>query len=98
MAKPQLTIDGSFGESGGQVLLFVARIVARDRQTVRHREMPLAIGAHQGTGGGFFRTMAFSRHATTNLQILRQFLDVKIAIETNSRNNSIVRIDSSPTT
>lgn len=35
--------------------------------------IPMALG-----GGGIFRTLPLSRHTTTNIEILKQFLDVKI--------------------
>lgn len=37
--------------------------------------LPLAIGA-----GGRFRTLPLSRHATTNVDVIRRFLDVPIAV------------------
>ena len=37
--------------------------------------LPLGIGAHFGAGGGVFRTMALSLHATTHLEILHRFLE-----------------------
>jgi RNA 3'-terminal phosphate cyclase (ATP) len=53
----------------------------------------LGIGASQGTGGGTFRTLALSRHATTNLEILRHFLDIDIQVEANGRDDCMVRIE-----
>ena len=37
--------------------------------------LPLGIGAHFGSGGGMFRTMALSHHATTHIEILHRFLN-----------------------
>ena len=43
--------------------------------------LPLGIGAYLGTGGGVFRTMELSLHATTHLEILRRFLEIDVQIE-----------------
>ena len=40
--------------------------------------VPLAMAGAQGTGGRF-RTVAPTRHTTTNIEVIRQFLDVRIA-------------------
>jgi RNA 3'-terminal phosphate cyclase (ATP) len=45
--------------------------------------LPLAISASQG-GGGTYRTMALSRHATTHIDIVRQLLDVDIRVNRRS--------------
>jgi len=44
--------------------------------------LPLGIGAHQGTGGGAFRTLPLSSHSLTHIQVLKRFLDVNITLET----------------
>ena len=49
--------------------------------------LPLGIGAHLGTGGGTFRTMALSLHATTHIEILHRFLDLDAKIEQNGRDD-----------
>lgn len=54
--------------------------------------LPLGIGAHLGTGGGTFRTMALSLHATTHIEILHRFLDLDAKIEQNGRDDVLVRI------
>ena len=54
--------------------------------------LPLGIGAHFGAGGGSFRTMVLSRHATTHLDILHRFLDVDAKIEQAGRDDVVVRI------
>jgi RNA 3'-terminal phosphate cyclase (ATP) len=49
--------------------------------------MPLmALGA-----GGSYRTLALTRHATTNAGIIRQFVDVDITVTTESRD--VVRVE-----
>ncbi|NLF67744.1 MAG: RNA 3'-terminal phosphate cyclase [Candidatus Anammoximicrobium sp.] len=42
--------------------------------------LPLGIGAHQGTGGGTFRTLPLSPHSLTHIQVLKEFLDVSIDV------------------
>lgn len=54
--------------------------------------LPLGIGAHLGTGGGVFRTMALSRHATTHIEILHRFLELDTKVEQDGREAFIVRI------
>lgn len=54
--------------------------------------LPLALGAHVGTGGGAFRTGPLSLHARTHIDILSRFLDADVAVsETDS--GVIVRVD-----
>jgi RNA 3'-terminal phosphate cyclase (ATP) len=43
--------------------------------------LPLGIGAHQGTGGGEFRTLPLSSHSLTQIQVLQRFLDVNIEVK-----------------
>jgi RNA 3'-terminal phosphate cyclase (ATP) len=43
--------------------------------------LPLGIGAHQGTGGGTFRTLPLSSHSLTHIQVLKRFLDARIEVE-----------------
>ena len=54
--------------------------------------LPLGIGAHFGTGGGAFRTMALSLHATTHIDILHRFLEIDAKVEQNGRDDVVVRI------
>ena len=54
--------------------------------------LPLGISAHTSGGGGSFRTMALSRHATTHIEIIRQFLDIDVQVERESTNRYLVRI------
>ncbi len=49
--------------------------------------LPLALGR-----GGAFRTQALSRHATTNIEVIRQFLDVPIIVEIESQDCTLVRV------
>jgi RNA 3'-terminal phosphate cyclase (ATP) len=54
----------------------------------------LGIGAYRGFGGGVFRTLALSRHATTNLEILQKFLEIDIQVEDKGCDGCLVHIDS----
>lgn len=54
--------------------------------------LPLGIGAHLGTGGGMFRTMALSLHATTHIEILHRFLELDAKVEQDGRDSFVVRI------
>jgi RNA 3'-terminal phosphate cyclase (ATP) len=53
--------------------------------------LPLGIGAHQRTGGGAFRTLPLSSHSLTQIQILRRFLNVNIAVESEG-SRCLVRV------
>jgi RNA 3'-terminal phosphate cyclase (ATP) len=54
--------------------------------------LPLGIGAYFGTGGGAFRTIALSAHATTHLEILRQFLGNDSKVQYDNRGICLVQI------
>jgi RNA 3'-terminal phosphate cyclase (ATP) len=54
--------------------------------------LPLAISAAHGGGGGTFRTLPVSRHAATNCDILRHFLDVRIDVAEQGREACVVTI------
>ena len=54
--------------------------------------LPLGIGAHLGSGGGMFRTMSLSLHATTHIEILHRFLDLDTKVEQAGRDDFVVRI------
>lgn len=56
--------------------------------------LPLGIGAHQGTGGGAFRTLPLSSHSLTHIQVLRQFLNVHIEFERDA-SGCLVRVEPS---
>ena len=56
--------------------------------------LPLAIGAWQGSGGGSFRTLKLSQHATTNIDVVREFVDVDIKVEQQADDDCLVSITS----
>jgi RNA 3'-terminal phosphate cyclase (ATP) len=58
--------------------------------------LPLGIGAHLGSGGGVFRTMGLSLHATTHLEILRRFLEIGIQVDGEDSGNCLVRFGYGP--
>ncbi len=54
--------------------------------------LPLGIGAHQGTGGGVFRTLPLSSHALTHIRVLKRFLAVRIEVE-EADGGVVVRVE-----
>jgi RNA 3'-terminal phosphate cyclase (ATP) len=54
--------------------------------------LPLGIGAHFGAGGGSFRTMALSLHATTHIEVLHRFLELDTNVEQTGRDDFVVKI------
>ncbi len=54
--------------------------------------LPLGVGTHLGSGGGSFRTMALSPHATTHVEVLRRFMEVDIRIEPGTGEDWLVRV------
>ena len=93
----------SFGEKGKpahhvarEAVADVKRYLNSDAPVGEHLAdqlmLPLAIGAWQGQGGGRFRTLDLTRHSRTHLDIIRQFLDVRIDVETQAPDNVVVRI------
>jgi RNA 3'-terminal phosphate cyclase (ATP) len=57
--------------------------------------LPLGIAAWQGGGASQFRTLPLSRHATTHIEILRQFLDCEVSYDSNGA-SCTVSIDPAP--
>jgi RNA 3'-terminal phosphate cyclase (ATP) len=87
-----------FGERGVRAELVADRVVEEVRAYLTSGTpigpyladqllLPLALGC-----GGAFRTQALSRHATTNIEVIRQFLDVPITVETESKDRTLVRV------
>lgn len=54
--------------------------------------LPLGIGAHQATGGGSFLTGLLSDHVTTHIEVLHQFLDLKISTKRTKDNTALVSV------
>jgi RNA 3'-terminal phosphate cyclase (ATP) len=87
-----------FGERGVRAELVAERVVDEVRSYLAS-EAP--IGPHLAdqlllpmalSRGGEFRTQALSRHATTNIDVIRQFLDVQITVEQESKDRALVRV------
>lgn len=55
--------------------------------------LPLAIGVHLGCGGGVYRTVSLSGHSQTHLDVIRQFLDVKVRVEEVGENQVDLHIE-----
>jgi RNA 3'-terminal phosphate cyclase (ATP) len=53
--------------------------------------LPLGLGAHQGTGGGVFRTLPLSLHSTTHIDLLRRFLDIDMTTQEQPDGSVIVK-------
>jgi RNA 3'-terminal phosphate cyclase (ATP) len=58
--------------------------------------LPLGIGAHQGGGGGAFRTLPLSLHSTTHLDILQKFLNVRVERNRDTSGGETVCIEPGP--
>jgi RNA 3'-terminal phosphate cyclase len=43
-------------------------------------------------GGGKFRTLPLTRHSTTNIEIIKKFMDINIDVEKNDKDIYEVRI------
>ena len=54
--------------------------------------LPLAIGVHLGTGGGVFRTMPLTRHSTTHLEVIRDFLGVEAQVSEEEDKACVIRL------
>jgi RNA 3'-terminal phosphate cyclase (ATP) len=52
----------------------------------------MGIAAYHGTGGGVFRTAPLSDHATTHLDVLRQFMDLRIDVADKGARGVVVMI------
>ncbi len=86
-----------FGESGTPAESVADRAV---RDARRYMAAGVPVGSHLADqllpilalgGGGSFRTLTPSRHALTNAEIVRQFVDVDIVVTPETRD--VVRID-----
>ena len=53
--------------------------------------LPFGLAAHLGSGGGAFRTLALSPHATTHVEVLRRFMDLCVELEQTGPEDWLVR-------
>ena len=93
----------SFGQVGRPAEV-VGKVLARDIKQYLAAEvlvgkhladqimLPMAIGRAKGTGGGVFRTLSLSRHATTQIEIIRKFLGVVIDVRAIAKNDVQIEI------
>lgn len=65
----------------GEARDYLAAGVPVGRHLADQLLLPLGIGAHFGSGGGIFRTMPLSLHATTHIDMMHRFLDIKVEVE-----------------
>jgi RNA 3'-terminal phosphate cyclase (ATP) len=86
-----------FGETGTPAEAVADRAV---RDARRYLVAGVPVGCHLADqllpilalgGGGSFRTLTLSRHATTNADVVRQFVSVEIVVTPESRD--VVRVD-----
>lgn len=54
--------------------------------------LPLGLGAHQGSGGGMFRTLPLSLHSQTQIQVLKRFLEIRIEVQ-ETAGGVLVRVE-----
>jgi len=92
------TVFTAFGGKGIR-----AEDVARDacRQATRYLDRDVAVDEHLAdqlllpmalAGGGAFMTTELSLHATTNIETIRRFIDVRIDVEEISKHRFVVRV------
>jgi RNA 3'-terminal phosphate cyclase (ATP) len=79
------------GETVREVEEYLAAEVPVGRYLADQLLLPMA-----QAGGGSFRTLAPTRHATTSVGIIRQFLPVEIAMQQGTRNKWEIRISRTP--
>lgn len=55
--------------------------------------IPLALSAVEWAGGGRFRTVAPTRHTTTNIEVIRRFMDVAISVTRVEQDRDVWEMD-----
>lgn len=81
-----------FGEKGKKAEVVAMDVLDQARRYLAHDVpvgqyladqlmLPLAISAHFGCGGGVYRTASLSGHSQTHLDVIREFLDVRVRID-----------------
>ena len=93
----------AFGQKGRKAEQ-VGRDVARQAQRYLGSEvpvaeyladqlmLPMALAAVNGATGSAFRTLPLSDHSTTHIDIIRQFLDVEISVESLDEDDVLVKV------
>lgn len=54
--------------------------------------LPLSIAAHQGTGGGTFRTLPLSGHAATQIDLIKDFLAIDVHVVQHALDDVTVQV------
>ena len=92
-----------FGEKGKKAELVAMDVLDQARRYLAHDApvgqyladqlmLPLAISAHFGCGGGVYRTASLSGHSQTHLDVIREFLDVRVRIDEVGNNQFDLQI------
>jgi RNA 3'-terminal phosphate cyclase (ATP) len=71
---------------------YLAADVPVDEHLADQILLPLGLAARFGSGGGTYRTLALSAHATTHAEILRRFLDIEIAVDEQGKDDVEVTV------
>ncbi|MCI0602261.1 RNA 3'-terminal phosphate cyclase [bacterium] len=88
----------SFGEKGVLAEAVAGRAL---EETTKYLKAGVPVGSHLAdqlllpfamAGSGAFVTLPLSRHSTTNIEVIRKFLDVDIQVERAENRNCFVRI------
>ncbi len=88
----------AFGEVGVRAESVADRAVQEMR---RYLKAGVPVGEHLAdqlllplalAGAGAFRTVPLSRHATTQMELIPRFLDVKIGVEREERDRYVVEV------
>ncbi len=101
LVRPEVTeLFTGFGETGVRAEKVASRAINEVRRHLvadvpvgpylaDQLLIPLSLARH-----GLIRTHALTRHARTNIEIIHQFLDVKINIEEISEREAVIRVES----
>jgi len=85
-------VVSGFGEKGKPAERVAVEVLEEAQRYLSHEApvgeyladqlmLPLAISAHFGCGGGAFRTSLLTEHSRTHLDVIRQFLAVKVQVD-----------------
>ena len=77
------TIDRSSGEGGGQIL----RSSPVGDCLADQLLLPLAL-----TGGGSYLALSLTRHAATNIEVIRQFREVHVTTQEAGPDNVLIEV------
>ena len=60
--------------------------------------LPQSLAAHQGAGGGAFRTAVVSGHTRTHIDVIARFLDVAIEVDEQPDGTATIRVEAGKNT